>query len=72
MGLTDLEVKVMEDKDRQIADLQKKLAKKTFQVAADDDDDEVTVNAVSVKLPPFTESNPELWFGKAEAQFVLI
>ena len=71
MGLTDLEVKVMEDKDRQIADLQKKLARKTFQVAADDDDDEVTVNAVSVKLPPFTESNPELWFGKAEAQFVL-
>ena len=26
---------------------------------------------MSVKLPPFTESLPELWFGKAEAQFVL-
>ena len=25
------------------------------------------LNAVSVKLPPFTESNPELCFGKAEA-----
>ena len=72
MGLTDKEVEM--DKDRQIADLQRQLSlsmlksvgtTETPKVAASD------VNAVSVKLPPFTESNPELWFGKAEAQFVL-
>ena len=66
----------MEAKDRQIAELQAQLAKKsvTSKVAASDiiDDSEGgSLNAVSVKLPPFTESNPELWFGKAEAQFVL-
>ena len=70
----------MEAKDKQIAELEAKLARqeattKTSMVAASDavDDEEVggRLSAVSVKLPPFTESNPELWFGKAEAQFVL-
>ena len=69
----------MEAKDKQIADLQAQLARRslaeTSKVAASDkiidDGDGGNLNAVSVKLPPFTESNPELWFGKAEAQFVL-
>ena len=56
---------------RQIADLEAKLA--SAQMLSSMTTPKVTaeVNAVSVKLPPFTESNPELWFGKAEAQFVL-
>ena len=28
-----------------------------------------SVRTVSIKLPPFSESNPELWFSKAESQF---
>ena len=56
---------------RQIADLEAKLA--SAQMLSSMTTPKVTaeVNAVSVKLPLFTESNPELWFGKAEAQFVL-
>ena len=69
----------MDAKDKQIADLQaqqaRRSSKETTKVAASDkiidDGDGGSLNAVSVKLPPFTESNPELWFGKAEAQFVL-
>ena len=81
MGLFGDQTEEMEAKDRQIAELEAKLARqeartKTTKVAASDavvDDEEVggRLSAVSVKLPPFTESNPELWFGKAEAQFVL-
>ena len=79
MGLFGDQNEEMEAKDRQIAELEAKLARqeaRTTKVAASDavvDDEEVggRLSAVSVKLPPFTESNPELWFGKAEAQCVL-
>ena len=38
----------------------------------DEDEDESaprSVRSVSIKLPPFSETNPELWFSKAESQF---
>ena len=33
------------------------------------DDSPSQVRQVSIKLPPFSESNPELWFSRAESQF---
>ena len=82
MGLFGEQVsEEIEAKDKRIAELEAKLARKeakaaeklTSKVAASDvDDDDIgRLSMVSVKLPPFTESNPALWFGKAEAQFAL-
>ena len=38
---------------------------------SEDDDEESAryVRQVSIKLPPFSELNPELWFARAESQF---
>ena len=30
-----------------------------------------SVNAVTVKLPPFLAEQPDVWFAQAEAQFAL-
>ena len=40
---------------------------------SEDDNDAATcgIRAMSIKLPPFSESNPELWFSKAESQFLV-
>ena len=35
----------------------------------EDEDSSKHVRTVTIKLPPFSESNPELWFSKAESQF---
>ena len=65
-------------RDEQIAALQRQLAASqdlkgaTPKVAAGDVDlTSLEVRQVTIKLPPFSESNPELWFGKAESQFIL-
>ena len=61
--------------EAQVADLQRQLAerddKETPKVAASDDMVSMELRQVSIKLPPFSESNPALWFGKAESQFIL-
>ena len=64
------------DLEAQVADLQRQLAakdgKETSNVAVSDTDiASMEVRQVSIKLPPFSESNPALWFGKAESQFLL-
>ena len=77
----------MEEKDATIADLRRELlaaksrsakvekeAKVVLRNEGSEDEDEVLssgVRAVTIKLPPFSESNPELWFSKAESQFVV-
>ena len=66
----------LDAKNSQIAELQLQLAardsKETLKVAAGDTDvSRMELRHVSVKLPPFSESNPALWFGKAESQFIL-
>ena len=72
MGLFGEQVsEEIEAKDKRIAELEAKLAKKESKASDVDDDDSGRLSMVSVKLPPFTESNPALWFGKAEAQFAL-
>ena len=68
----------LDAKDSQIAELQRQLAardiKETAKVTAAAGEDiaaSMELRQVSVKLPPFSESNPALWFGKAESQFIL-
>ena len=62
------------DKDAEIADLRRQLAAKSSQSKSkvvlknedSEDEDEVqTIKQVSIKLPAFNESNPELWFSRA-------
>ena len=76
----------MDQKDAEIADLKRELlAAKTSRDAKSKvvlkDEDDITededdsrsksVRQVSIKLPPFNESNPELWFSRAESQFLV-
>ena len=77
--------KEIEVRDAKIASLQRELLaakssgkdKKERVVVKNDadsdtDEDEASskhVRTVTIKLPPFSESNPELWFSKAESQF---
>ena len=71
----------LEAKDAEIAKLKEQLAAKSSlgrsvrpKVRADEEDEDFTsmeVRQVVIKLPPFSESNPELWFSKAESQFMI-
>ena len=75
-GEEDTTRRELDAKDSQIAELQRQLAardsKETSKVAAATDEvASMELRQVSVKLPPFSESNPALWFGKAESQFIL-
>ena len=68
--------RAMQQKDDEIAQLRRELASRpggaTSKVTVDDVDvTSMEVRQVQVKLPPFSESNPALWFGKAESQFIL-
>ena len=63
--------------EAQVADLKRQLAaksgndiKETSKIT-DVDIASMEVRQVAIKLPPFSESNPALWFGKAESQFIL-
>ena len=85
MGLFDNNVeestqKGIKERDAEIAQLKRELVaakstkKERVVVRNEDDSDEdedspSQVRTVSIKLPPFSESNPELWFSKAESQF---
>ena len=84
MGLFDNEdaaqaQREIEAKNEEIAELQRELrqsklaiAKETSKVAAGDTDlPAMEVRQVTIKLPTFSESNLELWFGQAESQFIL-
>ena len=73
----------MEEKDAEIADLRRELLAAKFRSSkvekearvilrnedSKDEDNVLSsgVRAVSIKLPPFSESNHELWFSKAES-----
>ena len=75
-GEEDTTRRELDAKDSQIAELQRQLAardvKETPRVAAATDEvAQMELRHVLVKLPPFSESNPALWFGKAESQFIL-
>ena len=73
----------LEERDAEIEDLKRRLAAKSngkMKVRTTNEDDPTTdededesaprsVRSVSIKLPPFSETNPELWFSKAESQF---
>ena len=86
MGLFDNNDEVareMEEKNAEIAMLRRELAAKSNKKSkivpkgedetSEDEVDEGSthVRSVTIKLPPFSESNPELWFAKAESQFKL-
>ena len=86
MGLFDNNDEVareMEEKNAEIAMLRRELAAKSNkkskivpkgkdETSEDEVDERSThVRSVTIKLPPFSESNPELWFAKAESQFKL-
>ena len=87
MGLFDNndESRVMEEKDAEIANLKRELlaaksSKMGAKVVLKDEDDtsegeeiskSASVRQVSIKLPAFNESNPELWFSRAETQFLV-
>ena len=80
MGLFDNDdTTKMEEKDAEIARLRQQLAAKSSKeskvVLRDEDeseDESIKVRGVSVtiKHPLFNETNPELWFLRAESQFV--
>ena len=80
MGLFDNEdTSKMEEKDAEIASLRQqllaakssKMETKVVLKGEDESDDESTrVRSVTIKLPAFNETNPELWFSRAESQFV--
>ena len=38
-------------------------------MADDSDSEETTVNAISLKFPPFWPQDPVLWFARVEAMF---
>ena len=80
MGLFDNEdTSKMEEKDAEIANLRQQLlaaksSKKESKVVrrgeGDSDYESIKVRGVTIKLPAFNETNPELWFSRAESQFV--
>ena len=69
--------RAIQKRDEEIAQLRRELATRppggaTSKVTVGDVDvTSMEVRQVQVKLPPFSESNPALWFGKAESQFIL-
>ena len=85
MGLFDNDdvSKEIEEKNAEIAILKRELQaaksckKERTRVVTKDEDNDTddgeewsnNVRQVSIKLPPFSESNPELWFARAESQF---
>ena len=80
MGLFDNEdTSKMEEKDAEIANLRQQLlaaksSKKESKVVLrgedESEDESIRVRSVTIKLPAFNETNPELWFSRAESQFV--
>ena len=72
----------LDDKNARIAELEQQLQqlshikggpafKSDLQGRQRGDEDTLEIRAVSVKLPPFATTNPELWFSQAECQFAI-
>ena len=72
--IADLERELLAAKSsRSSRDVKSKVVLKGEDDTSEDEDDSKSrsVRQVSIKLPPFNESNPELWFSRAESQFLV-